>query len=148
MRAALSVALALLLAACSEATGPGRDLRVETSQSVYTLPGGPGAAAADVQFTVRNNGSTTVALPRCGDVVIPALQRLEAGTWVTVNAGFCPSFALQLPLELAPGEVAQGRTTVSEAGQYRLLVPVAEEIGAEFASRAVSPSFLARSLEN
>ena len=148
MKAALSVALALLLAACSESTGPGKGLRVETDHSVYTLPGSPGVPSAPVKYTVRNTGSETVALPNCGAGVLGELQRREGGEWVTVGSAICPALAIYAPVVLAPGEEAEGQTAVGVAGQYRILVRVAEEVGAEFSSQALSPEFVARWLED
>ncbi|HVG44742.1 MAG TPA: hypothetical protein VM890_08425 [Longimicrobium sp.] len=149
MKAALSVALALLLAACSESTGPGGDLRVETDKSAYSLPGGPGVPSALVKYTVRNTGSETVALPNCGEAISGELQRREGGEWVTVGgSGVCPAFAIYAPVVLAPGEEASGQTAVGVAGQYRILVRVADEVGAEFASQALSPDFTVRWLED
>jgi hypothetical protein len=148
MRAALSVALALCLAACSEATGPGAGLRVETMQSVYLLPGGPGISFVPVQFQVRNTGSRPVAVRRCGPSISGELQRRQAGAWVTVSSGYCLADQDQSPLLLAPGDEASGGTYVGEAGEYRIRVSVAEEVGAELSSYAVSPDFVARAVQN
>jgi hypothetical protein len=148
MRAALSAVLGLCLAACSEATGPGAGLRVETAQSAYPLPGGPGISSLSVQFWVRNTGSETVALRRCGAAVTGELQRREAGTWVTVSSGICLADQDQSPLLLAPGEAAYGETALAEAGRYRIRVAVAEETGGEFSSYTVSRDFVVLELEN
>jgi hypothetical protein len=148
MKAALSVALALLLAACSSSTGPRSDLRVETSKSVYTLPGA-GNPAALVQYTVRNTGSTSVALPQCVDV-IGELQRQEAdGEWLTIASGPCQTtLAVYAPLVLAPGEAASAQAYVGIAGRYRIRVDVAEGVGLGYSDYAVSPAFTVRWLED
>ena len=145
MKAALSVALALLLAACSDASGPADAARVRTDASVYTIPGGgPAPSEARVGFTVRNTGSETVALPNCGVGVLGELQRREGGEWVTVGSAVCPAFAIYAPVVLAPGEVVEGFIPVNGAGQYRLRVPVAPELGKEFSNFAFSPDFEVR----
>jgi hypothetical protein len=144
MKAALSAALVLLLAACSESTGSAGDLRVQTDKSVYSLPGGPGIPSVPVQFTVKNTGSFPVVLPNCGAGVLPELQRRQGTTWVDVGYQTCPAFAVYAPLVLAPGETASGQTTIAEAGVYRIRVAAAQEEGGEFSSYAVSSNFKAR----
>ena len=143
MKDVLSVAAALLLAACSESTGPGGALRVETSQSVYSLPG-----PVTVQFSVRNTSSFSVALPNCGAGVLPELERRQGTAWVSVGSQLCPALANYAPIVLAPGETATGQTNIAEAGQYRIRVAAAPEIGAEFSSYSVSPNFVVRWLED
>jgi hypothetical protein len=147
VRAALSAALALVLAGCSEVVDPGWELRVETSQAVYTLPDDPIIVAVTVPFTVRNVGVRPVALDRCGGLAAE-LQRREAGAWVDIASLTCLPGPNQEPPVLAPGRTASGQASVSEVGEYRLLIPVAVEAGAAFRSRAVSPSFFARSLKD
>jgi hypothetical protein len=149
MRAALSVVAALLLAACSESTGPGGALRIATNQSVYPLPGGPGVPSVRVEYSVRNTGSETVALPNCGEAVSFELQRRESGTWVTAGgSGICPAFAIYAPIVLEPGETVHGETAVGVAGEYRIRIAVASGVGAPFSSYAYSPAFVARWLED
>jgi hypothetical protein len=147
MKAVLFAAAALVLASCSESTGPAGNVRVETTQSVYPLPGNPGPGAT-ISFSVRNRGSETVALPQCGEGVVPELQRFEGGAWVTVASGMCTALALYVPLLLAPGETAYGTVGTTVAGQYRLRVSVAAETGADFSSLAISPAFAVRWLED
>ena len=148
MRAVLSAAVALLLAGCSASTGPSADLRVETTKSVYTLPGA-GNPAALVEYSVRNTGSAPMALPQCGPTV-GALQRREAdGEWVTIASGPCAqALAIYAPLVLAPGEAAFGQAYAEVAGRYRIRVDVAEEVGKEFSDYALSSEFTVRWLED
>jgi hypothetical protein len=148
MKAVLSAALVLLLAACSESTGAAGNLHVQTDKSVYSLPGGPGIPAVPVQFTVKNTGSFSVVLPNCGAGVLPGLQRRQGATWVDVGYQACPAFAVYAPLVLAPGETASGQTNIAEAGVYRIRVAAAEEEGGEFSSYSVSPIFEARWLKD
>jgi len=147
MKAAFPVALALLFAGCSEVVGPGWELRVETSQAVYTLPDDPIIVTVTVPFTVRNVGARPVALDRCG-ALTAELQRLEAGAWVDIPSLTCLPGPNHEPMVLAPGATASGLASVSAAGEYRLRIPVAEEADGAFTSRAVSPSFFARSPES
>jgi hypothetical protein len=148
MRAALSVALALLLAGCSQATGPSGDLRVETSKSVYTLPG-PGNPSARVDYTVRNTGSAPVALAQCASVIGELQRREPTGEWVRVVSGPCAQdLAVYAPLVLAPGETAQGQVYAEVAGRYRINVPVAEEVGKEYSTYALSAEFTVRWLDD
>lgn len=149
MKAALSVALALLVAACSDSTGIARELRVQTDRSVYALvPGGGTTTPATVHFTVKNTGSTSVVLPTCGETVAADLQQLQGSTWVTISSWICPAFAVYAPFVLAPGETAEGQTTVSEAGRYRLRLVVPGEGDEEQTRIAISGSFQARLQEN
>jgi|GEM_PF-4935490 len=147
MKAALSAALVLLLAACSESTGPAGNLRVQTDRSVYSLPGGPGIPSVPVEFTVKNTSSFPVVLPNCGAGVLPELQRRQGGIWVDVGYQACPSFAVYAPLVLAPGETASGQTTLAEPGVYRIRVAAAQEEGGDFSSYSISPIFEAHGLE-
>jgi hypothetical protein len=147
MKAVLFAAAALLLSACSESTGPRADLRIETSKAVYTLPG-PGDPDALVQYSVRNTGSGSLALPQC-NAVIGELQRKEGNDWVTVASGPCPAvLAIYAPLVLEPGEAAFGEASVGVAGRYRIRVDAAEEVGKEFTASATSPEFVVRWLED
>ena len=149
MRAALSVAFALLLASCSQATtGPSADLRVETSKSVYTLPGA-GNPSALVEYSVRNTGSAPVALAQCGSVIGELQRREPSGEWVRVVSGPCAQeLAVYAPLVLAPGETAHGQVYAEVAGRYRINVPVAEEVGMEFSANALSSEFTVRWLDD
>ncbi|SOD04104.1 hypothetical protein SAMN05216486_1247 [bacterium JGI 053] len=142
MRAVLSAAAALLLAACSDASGPASGLRVETSKSVYPLPGTP---TVTVPYSVRNTGSTPVGLANCGDGVAAELQRRSGGTWVTAAPIECPAFAVYAPIVLAPGEAAFGETEVTVAGEYRIRVAVVEAEGSPYAA---SRGFAVRWLED
>jgi archaellum component FlaG (FlaF/FlaG flagellin family) len=149
MKAALSVAVALLLAACSDTNGPADEARVRTDASVYTLPAsGPVPTEVRVNFTVRNTGSEPITIPNCGVNVSTMVDRREAGEWVMVASSVCPALAIYAPVTLAPGEVAEGFIGVNGAGEYRLRVPVAPEVGQEFSDFAVSPAFEVRWLED
>jgi len=148
MRAALSVALALLLAACSNSAGPGHGLRVQTSASAYGLIPVQPTPPVTVPFTVRNTGSHTLALPNCGAGVLGELQKREEGAWVTVASGLCPAFELYAPVVLAPGQSSQGNVTVATIGRYRVRVAVSEGVGDDLAYSAVSGEFEARWLED
>ena len=147
MRAALSVALALVASACSESTGPSADLRVEISKSAYTLPG-VGNPSAEVEFTVRNTGSAPVAVPLCG-LMIGELQRWEGFEWVALPGG-CPA-ELPIyapPLVLAPGESGYAKAYVEVAGRYRIRVFAAPAVDQKATEFALSPDFTVRWLED
>jgi len=141
MRAVLSAALALLLGACSNSTGPEGDVRVEPSKSVYPLPGNP---TVRVDYTVRNTGSIPVALANCGEGVAAELQRRSGNIWVTAALMQCPALAIYAPVVLGPGDVFHGVIEVAEAGQYRLRVTLAANVGESYTSHAVSPGFAVR----
>ncbi len=148
MKAVLFAAAALLLAACSESTGPAAGLRVEISKSVYGLVPATPVPPVLVEYSVRNTGSETVALPQCGHGVIGELQQRKEGEWVTIATGFCPTLAIYSPIMVAPGETAQGGTFVTEPGRYRIRIPVEREPGEGISGYATSAEFEARWLED
>jgi len=150
MKAVLSVALALLVAACADATGTARGVRVSTDASTYVVPptNGPQPATASVRFTVKNTGSASISLPNCGAGVTGELQQQQAGEWVTVRSGICESFAVYVPTVLAPGEAAEGETMLDAPGRYRVRITVLGAGDEEPTRYAISPVFHARWLEN
>jgi len=148
MKAAFAAAALLLAAACSDPNGPADDAAVQTDASVYTLPGGgPVPSEVRVGFTVRNTGSEPITLPNCGVNVATMVDRREAGAWVLAGSSACPSLAIYAPVVLAPGAVAEGFISVNGAGEYRLRVPVAPEVGKDYSSFAISPGFQVRWME-
>ena len=115
---------------------------METSKSVYPLPGTP---TVTVPYSVRNTGSTPVGLANCGAGVSAEVQRRSAGAWVTAASQVCEALAIYAPVVLAPGETAYGETALAEAGEYRIRVAVVEAEGSPY---AVSPGFVVRWLED
>ena len=150
MKAALSVVVALLVAACSDSTGIARGVRVNTDASFYALPpaNGPQPPLVPVRFTVKNTGSTAISLPNCGAGVTGELQQQQLGEWVTVQSGICQTFAVYVALVVAPGESAEGQTTVSAAGRYRVRIAILSAGDEEPTRHAISPTFRAGFLEN
>ena len=143
MKAAVCLALGLLLAACSDSTGATGGVRVTTDASAYVRSGGPDGYAV-VDFTVKNLGSTAIALLDCGGSVAPAdLQQRQGAEWVTVGGPFCPlPIAEPYPRIVAPGEAGEGMTMVRAAGKYRVRVPVSGSGDEDPARYAVSPTFV------
>ncbi|HKP76104.1 MAG TPA: hypothetical protein VJT67_11220 [Longimicrobiaceae bacterium] len=148
MKAALSVALALLVAACSDTTGMARGVRVNTDASFYPLPSAQ-PPMVPVRFTVKNTGSTSLSLPNCGAGVTGELQQQQPlGEWVTVQSGICQTFAVYVALVVVPGESAEGQTTVSAPGRYRVRIAIIGAGDEEPTRYAISPTFRAAFLEN
>ena len=141
MKAARCLALALLLAACSDSTGTAGGVRVTTNASAYTLRGT--YSSASVRFTVKNMGSSTIALPDCGGRPAAELQQLQGSDWVTVGGTICPA-VFGDPLLLAPGESSEGFTDVYGAGMYRVRIMLLGSGDEEPARYVVSPTFVAR----
>jgi hypothetical protein len=146
MKAALAaVALLLLAAACSDASGPAGTAGMRTDRSIYLLSGRE--PAATVRFTVRNTTSGPITLLSCSGGVDTEVQRREASGWVPwdTNAGCLASLDAPPQVVLAPGESAAGQVMVTRDGRYRLhtYVRVAESV--QFSESAFSPEFEVRS---
>lgn len=108
----------MLLAACSDPSGPGASsLRV-----VASVDPAPGPGQPPMTVTVQNLGSQPVRLFRCGDNVLMAVERRGPRGWESYSSGYCISAAFGGPLELAPGATATGVAYVPDPGVYRARV--------------------------
>jgi len=149
MRKTLSViALALLAACSSSATGAGEDtdgLQVRTGQRVYALPAG-GSNPVTVPFTATNTGSAMVSIARCGTAPSAELQRRGDAGWVSVSSGVCTANVDMSPARLAPGEGVAGVAYIDRiSGTYRIRVPVSGSAPTPAVARySVSPTFEVR----
>jgi hypothetical protein len=142
MKAALSAALVLLLAACSDSTGTAGGVRVTTNHSVYSLSHGT-YPEVGVKFIVKNTGSTTIALPDCGGSPVAELQQQQGAEWVTVVSGqICLPIYVSGPKHLAPGDLADGYLQVRAAGAYRVRIEVLDSADGEPAHYIVSRTFV------
>lgn len=77
-------------------------------------------APATVGFTIQNALSEAVTLPRCGDRVIPEIERVSGSQWVNAAAAICPANLSMVPIQLNPGELATGTVHIVQLGHYRL----------------------------
>jgi hypothetical protein len=129
----LAFLLLVLLPSCSllltEAEN-GVELRIDS------LEPQPGPEMDYVlSFSVRNSGASAVGLSRCGDNLLPELQRRTNGVWLNASAPVCLTIYDMSPLLLEPGETRRGRHPVRNRGVYRVL------LGVYGRSSVVSPSF-------
>lgn len=94
-----------------------------------------------VPWIVKNEGSETVYLSRCGDRLSFELEQWKNAGWVNASAAICPAIYSMVPLPLAPGEALRGRGTISAPGRYRLRLGVSERAGEELRWIVVSAPF-------
>jgi hypothetical protein len=111
-RLLLPLLLAAAAACDSDPAGP-RGLRANAIVNAAAP-----ADAPNVTLQVRNRGSRSVYLPRCGDFVVVYVERREEARWTDYPIQICP-LVLRPPLELAPGEVVETKHRVDEPGRYR-----------------------------
>jgi hypothetical protein len=88
-----------------------------------------------LSLSVRNSGPSAIGLSRCGDNLLPELQRRTNGVWLNASAPVCLTVYNMSPLLLEPGETRRGRHPVRNRGVYRVL------LGVYGRSSVVSPSF-------
>ena len=118
--AAATIAATLLPLACSSpvAPVPGLEIRPVASAFVRTPAG-----VAEVPYVVLNAGELPVVLvTRCGDRLVPVVQRRERGEWVQHSGGLCLGNMMASPVAVAPGERRNEIAVVAEPGQYRLVL--------------------------
>lgn len=102
----------------TEAASPIEAIYVETDASHYVRPSA--TVPASIQFTIENRGSREVAIHRCGDRVMAALDRRDGAGWEQFSGDVCPANQMMVPLELAPGARTMGVQRVQQRGVYRL----------------------------
>lgn len=127
-----------LFVACDDTTGPS-GLRVSTSDDRLELhPQG----MAEVSFSITNRGGTSVfLLSRCGDRIIPVIDRKESGSWAQYIGAFCQAIYDMSPLELGPGESLHSVSFIHDAGTYRLRIEAGSGPNATTQWTTVSNSF-------
>ena len=96
---------------------------------------------APTVFAIRNTGSQVLFLSRCGDRLLPEIERRTASEWTNVAAAVCPANVRMDPIRLEVGAVLLDSVTVTTVGLYRLRVAVL--VGSPSAQPEVvsSPSF-------
>ena len=83
----------------------------------------PTAGAATVAFAVANRGATAVRVTsRCGDRLLPAIERRAGERWATYAGGICPAVLDASPLSLGPGAERVDTVSIADPGQYRLVL--------------------------
>lgn len=102
----------------TEAASPIEAIHVETDASYYVRPSA--TVPASVQFTIENRGTRAVAIHRCGERVMAALDRRDGLGWEQFSGDACLANQMMVPLELAPGARAAGIQMVQQRGVFRL----------------------------
>lgn len=124
MRAAPGVIALLILGltACQSSTGPELELQVVAEDPVVP----PEAENfAQVAFTITNTGDEVVAVSRCGERIMTALDRLENGRWVQLSGDACLAVYSSVPLQIEPGQTVEGvRGLEASPGVYRLRIGI------------------------
>lgn len=135
----------LLLAGCDAISPTTADSALETIE-VRTDAGSYSRAAANVSatvsFVIENRGSRAVAVQRCGERVMAALDRRSQDGWVQYSGDACPATQSMVPLELASGARAGGSIAVQQAGTYRLRLGVDRGGGAQVMWTVTSNEFV------
>lgn len=114
-----------------------------------TAPSAPSVAAVvDVTvaqhvavLSVRNPGRAALFLERCGDRVVPEIDRLDDNTWVNASASVCPATMSMIPLSVEPGETHRDSLTINDSGTYRLRLALMRADTGTFASNITSAPF-------
>ena len=82
------------------------------------------AATTVVVVSIHNTSDDVVFLPRCGEHVLPELERQNGNEWVNAAAGICPAILRMDPIPLAIGAVHHDSVSVMGPGTYRLRLAV------------------------
>ncbi len=136
MRRILSAVTLVLLAACSDSTGPTTGVRVQTEWRTYQLGG---QEVLPVPFTVTNTSDAGVELLACGGTPVIELQSREEWRWTTIAGTICPANLVTTPIELAPGASVTGEVQIYNVGTFRIVLPNPSLDARE--PRAISPTF-------
>ncbi len=102
----------------TEAASPLEAIHVATDAGIYAIP--PAGGPASIQFTVENRSSSEVAIHRCGDRIMAALDRRDGPGWEQFSGDVCLANQIMVPLRLAPGARTVGVQMVQQRGVYRL----------------------------
>lgn len=139
-RACMACLVILLSTSCDLVTGPEEPhMRLELKTDRVVLPSdGP----AVVAFAVRNRGSRTAHVTRCGDEISTALDRMEGRAWEEERATLCRTDLSASPLVLEPGETGFGSLPIGETGTYRIRVWAERASDSESRKAVPSGSFV------
>jgi hypothetical protein len=111
----------------------------------------PEPAALDVQssrvsaatgFSVRNIGTQVVFVSRCGDHVLPDIERRVGNEWVNAASAICPAIFPMVPIRLEVGAVLRDSVTIQATGTYRLRVAILVGSPSTGPDIVASPSFV------
>ena len=102
-----------------------------------------GTVSSPIVVSVRNTGDQVVFLPRCGEHMLPEIERRSEGQWVNAAEAICPAGPRMDPIRLAVGAVYRDSIGVRQAGTYRLRLPIWRRNGSRIApsETVVSQSF-------
>jgi len=100
-----------------------------------------GGASSPIEVSFRNISDGVVFLPRCGDRVLPAIERRSGGKWVNAAAAICPASLRMDPIRLDVGAVHQDGLPVTQPGTYRLRLAISRSPAAQ-PQPVVSQSFV------
>ena len=140
---AIAAASLLALPACdsltTEAASPLEAIHVETDASYYVRPSA--TIPVSVQFTIENRGTREVAIHRCGERVMAALDRREGAGWEQFSGDACPGNQMMVPLQLAPSARVAGVQMVQQRGVFRLRLGIDRGGGAQVMWTVTSNEF-------
>jgi hypothetical protein len=100
-----------------------------------------GGASSPIAVSVRNISDDVVFLPRCGDHVLPAIERRSGDDWVNAAAAICPANLRMDPIRLDVGAVHQDKVAVTQSGTYPLRLAISRSTAA-LPEPVVSQSFV------
>jgi hypothetical protein len=128
----LSLAAAYIAAGCGVTAPRSEPAALDVQGSRTSLATG---------FAVRNIGTQVVFVSRCGDHVLPEIERHVGNEWVNAAAAVCPAVFPMVPIRLEAGVVLRDSVTISVTGTYRLRVAIL--VGSPSAGPEIvaSPSF-------
>jgi hypothetical protein len=105
--------------ACGNPTEPRHAIDVRLAAREYTLTG----PSVQVSYSVQNLSNVTVDLTsRCGDRLVPAVERRQADRWEQSSGGICLAVFDASPVPLPAGERRDEVTFASDVGEYRLVI--------------------------
>ena len=96
----------------------------------FTFQGG--ANSSTILVSVRNAGDEAVFLERCGDRMLPAVERRSEDAWVNTAAAICPASLRMDPIRLEAGAVHQESLGKMQPGTYRLVLGISRSSAVPF----------------
>ena len=110
----------LFIVGCGDPAQPVAQGEIHLSALTFAriVPSG-----GDVRYTVTNPGTASVRITtRCGDELMPAIERKSGNTWRQYSGGACIAIHEMSPISLEPGAQREGVVHIGEPGQYRLVL--------------------------